>query len=167
MKSFSRRGFLIANSAPEMKWVYTFFLLLIALGFVTIAIYQYHVIGWGIDAIQRHYRGSETGLSFPKEFLELLSTAHAHAFIMGLVYLTLAHILIATRTTTKTRGVLIWLGFIATAGDILLPWGVRYLSPHLAFAFAPIWLGEWVAYGGMILVPLYDIWWKKPHGQTF
>lgn len=163
MKNFSRRGFLIANSTFEMKLVYTFFLCLTFVGFITIVTQQFFVIGWGVEAIRQHYLGGAVELSFPKSFLELLGTSHAHAFMMGLIYLTLAHIIVATRIAIKTQQFFIIVGFVVTALDILLPWGVRYLSPLFAVLFIPTWIGEWIVYLGFIVIPLYDMW--KPNGN--
>lgn len=158
MKSFTRSGFRIANSPQETKLVYTFFLIIILLGFATIAIYQCHVIGWGLDAIVQHYRGNERDMTFPKSFLQLLELSHAHAFIMGILYLTMAHILIATRISTHLIMFLIVVGFIVTLADLVSPWLIRYGGSEYAMVLLAAWIGEWIVYLSYIFIPMVDMW---------
>lgn len=160
MKNFTRRGYRIVDATWETKLLYSFFLVFTLIGLVTIAAYQCAIIGWNPAAIQGHYVGNEATMSFPKSFLQLLEITHAHAFIMGLVYLTLAHIVVATRLSDGMKRVLIIGGFIATTLDLLLPWGIRYGSVALAPLMPLAWVLEWVFYLSYILIPLYDMWIK-------
>lgn len=165
MKNFTRRGFLIANSSLETKLVYTFFLILIACGLATIAVYQFHIIGWGLEKIQAYYRGSAEGLHFPKEFLQLLETSHFHAFMMALIYLTLAHILIATRLSSRQKFSLLTIGFLVTLLDLLLPWAIRYGSSHFATGLLITWALQWFTYAAYVVIPLYDMWRRVDNGE--
>lgn len=160
MKSFSRSGYRIGNASSEVKWVYTFFLIFLAVGFATIGGYEFQ-IGFHPQAVSEHYRGVSDGgerMAFAKSFSTLLETTHFHAFIMGIIYLTLAHLFIATETPRGLKMFLIVAGFAFTFLDLLLPWAVRYVSS----AFSPVllftWIGEWVTYVAMVGLSFYDLW---------
>lgn len=161
MKNFSRRQYRIAEAPTATKLVYSFFLIFALVGWVTIAAFQCEVIGWGLETIRNHYLGNEAQMSFPKSFLQLLETTHAHAFIMGLLYLTLAHIVLGTRLAERMKLFLIILGFVATGLDLALPWLIRYAGAPWAALLPVAWVGEWIAYGSYILIPAYDMWLKK------
>ena len=81
---------------------------------------------------------------------------------MGLVYLTLAHIVIATHLDDTSKRLLLLGGFLATLMDLMLPWGLRYLSPSLVFLFPIAWIAEWIFYGAYLAIPLYDMWIRAP-----
>lgn len=158
MKNFTRRGYLIVNANRETKLVYTFFLCFVALGFVTIGIYQSRIIGWGMPQLIAHYLGDENQMMFPKEFLQLLETSHAHAFMMGIIYLTLAHILIACRIRPFWKKLLIYMGFLVTAIDLIGPWLIRYVSKDFAALLLGGWIWMWVIYLSYLVIPLIDMW---------
>jgi magnesium-transporting ATPase (P-type) len=159
MKSFSRPTYRINNAPSEIKWVYTFFLIFMIVGFATIGGYEFRQIGFHAQAVIEHYRGSsEEGMVFPKSFQTLLETTHFHAFIMGVIYLTLAHLFLATEVSRRMKMSLVIVGFICTFLDLLLPWAVRYLSSRFAPVLLAAWVGEWVSYMAMILLSLYDLW---------
>jgi len=162
MKSFSRRGYRISDASTDVKLIYSFFLIFALIGFATIAGFQCDIIGWSIEAIRGHYLGSESGLEFPRSFLQILETTHFHAFTMGILYLTMAHIVIATRISKTTKILLIVGAFVATVLDLLAPWGIRYISTHFIPLLLVGWAGEWLFYLSFILIPLYDMWIKPP-----
>ncbi len=161
MKNYTRRGYRIANANKDVKLIYTFFLLFVAIGFITVAAFQLHIIGWSWQAIQQHYLGSQTELTFPRSFLQLLETTHFHAFMMGIIYLTLAHILIATKIKQRMKYILLVGGFVATLLDLLAPWGIRYISPLFIPLLIVGWIGEWLFYLSYIIIPLRDMWGKN------
>ncbi len=164
MKSFSRPQYRIGNAPVEIKWIYTFFLIFLIVGFATIVGYAFLQIGFAPQTVAEHYRGSVEGgegMAFAKSFSALLETTHFHAFIMGIIYLTLAHLFVATETPRKLKLGLIASGFAFTFLDLLLPWVIRYGSAALAPALLVSWVGQWVAYMGMILISLYDLWLRK------
>jgi hypothetical protein len=159
MKDFSRKRYLVGQAAIEVRLIYTFFLIFMLCGFVTIAGYEFTRIGFGAHAMVEHYLGSEgTELRFPREFGEILETAHFHAFIMGIIFMTLAHLFVATTPSLRFRLTVIIAAFVCTFLDLILPAAIRYGSPAFAPLLVVAWSGEWLTYMAMILVSLLDIW---------
>lgn len=165
MKAFSRMNYRIGRAPMETKWVYTFFLVFMLVGLFTVGGYQFRQIGFQKASVAQHYRGSEesseTGLALAKPFAAMLETTHFHAFIMGIIYLTLAHLFLATDRSRRFKMIVVVSGFLATLMDLLLPWAVRYGSENFAGLLLGAWILEWFAYMTMIMVSLYDLWWNK------
>ncbi len=164
MRDFARAGFSLRQARRDVKLVYTGFLLFVAMGFTTNALVQLVRIGPTLHRIAAYYRGGELGqaMAFPKTFGELLELTHFHAFIMGVVFLILAHLCLATRLAPWLKALLILLACFSSLGDLASYWLIRYLSPAWALLQLLSWAGMWVGYGGMILVSLWEMWWGGP-----
>jgi len=90
-----------------------------------------------------------------------MEATHFHAFTMGLVYLVLAHLLLATSASERVKRAAIVLGFVGFAGDIAGGWLVRYGSAAFAFLLLACWMGQWVAVGAYVYFPLREMWFRR------
>lgn len=162
MKHFTYPPYRLFAATREVKLIYTGFLIFAAIGMLTIGLYQFKRIGATHDLIVAYYRGGELGqeMAFPKTFTQLLETTHFHAFIMGVSFLILAHLFIATSVGPLVKWFLISLAFFSSLGDIAGIWLIRYVSPAFALLQLASWLAMWLGYGALILVPLYEMWGK-------
>lgn len=160
MKNFTYPAYRLSAASREVRIIYTGFLIFVAVGMLTIGLYQFKRIGATVDLIVAYYRGGELGqeMTYPKTFTQLLETTHFHAFVIGIAFLTLAHIFIATGLTPRVKWSVIGLAFVSSQADIVGPWLIRYGSPAFALVQLFAWLGMWVAYGALILLPLYEMW---------
>ena len=160
MREFSKPGFRLAQLSREVKWVYTGFLILVGLGFCTNALFQVTRVGFTLDRIAMYYRGGELeqAMTFPKTFAQLLEITHFHTFLMGVIFLILAHLLIATARSPWLKTSLIILACAGSLGDIASYWLIRYVSPVFAVLQLLSWIGMWIGYGGMLVITLWDMW---------
>jgi hypothetical protein len=160
MREFGRSGFRLSQLQRDAKLVYTAFLVFVALGFCTNGLFQLTRVGPTLQHIATYYRGGELGqsMAFPKTFAELLELTHFHTFIMGVLFLILAHLALATDTSTRLKASLIVLACAGSLGDVASYWLIRYVSPVFALLQLLSWLGMWVGYGGMLVVALWDMW---------
>lgn len=168
MKAFGSNHYLLREARLEVRLVYTAFLLLALIGMATNAAFQLRHIGPTPQRVAAYYRGGNLGrqMSFPKTSRQLLEATHAHAFVMGLVYLVLAHLFVATAASPVLKRRLIALAFGGLVGDLASPWLIRYGSS----AFAPLllvsWLAEWVGFGAFLALPLKDMWFSRTGTET-
>jgi hypothetical protein len=167
LKNFTYPVYRLAAASREVRIIYTGFLIFAALGMLTIGLYQLKRIGVTYDLIVAYYRGGELEqeMTYPKTFTQLLETTHFHAFIMGISFLTLAHLFIATGLGPRMKWSVIGLAFFSSLADIAGPWLIRYISPAFAILQFFAWLGMWLGYGALILLPLYEMWgkgWTRP-----
>jgi hypothetical protein len=167
VRSFGSNGYLLSDARLEIRLVYSGFLVLVAIGLATMAIFQVGHIGPGPAAIAAYYRGGERGATmlFPKTARELVEVTHFHAFIMGIVYLVMAHLLVATRAPEPVKRAAIVLGFVGLAGDIAAAWLVRYVAAGFAYLLLAAWAAEWAAFGAFIYYPLREMWFSS--GRDF
>ncbi|MFQ5668730.1 MAG: hypothetical protein ACE5I7_20195 [Candidatus Binatia bacterium] len=163
MRAFGSNGYLLRDARLEVRLVYTAFLLLALIGMVTTAAFQLHHIGPTPRRAAAYYRGGEVGgqMSFPKTFRQLVEATHFHAFVMGLVYLVLAHLFIATTVSPVLKQWLIVLAFGGLVGDLASPWLICYGSSAFAHLLLVSWLAEWVGFGAFVAVPVRDMWFSQ------
>ena len=160
MRAFAGNGYLLRTARVEVRLVYTAFLLLTLIGMLTMAAFQLKHVGPTPGRIAAYYRGGERAgeMTFAKTFRELVEVTHFHSFIMGVIYLVLAHLFIATTVRPALKRWLIVAAFLGLAGDIVSPWLIVYVSGAFAPLLMVTWLGEWVSFGAFVFVPLVEMW---------
>ncbi len=160
MKAFANRGYLLRNARLEVRLVYTAFLVFVSIGMVTLAAFEFGHVGPRPSQVASYYRGGERNgeMTFAKTSRQLVETTHFHAFIMGIVYLVLAHLFIATRLPLGVQRLFILLAFAGLAGDLVAPWLITYVSGGFAYLEVGSWLAEWIGFGAFVAVPLFEMW---------
>ena len=163
MRAFGSGNYLLSDARFEVKLAYTGFLLLAVIGFASTAAFQLFHIGATPALIATYFRGGERGevMVFAKTARELAEATHFHAFTMGLVYLVLAHLLLATSAAERVKRAAVVLGFVAFAGDLVGMWLVRYGGAAFAFLVLACWMGQWVAFGAYVYFPLREMWFRR------
>src|SRR5919109_2233900 len=109
MRHFALSGFRLGRAPWEVRVVYTGFLGFSVVGLATIGLFQAVQIGIRLSAVAAYYHGggTETAMTFPKTFIQLLEVTHFHAFIMGVVFLILGHLLLTTGLSSFGKGALL------------------------------------------------------------
>lgn len=163
MKAFGGRYYMLRDARLEVRLVYSAFLVFVAIGMITVAAFQLHHIGTAPSEIASYYRGGERAgeMLFPKTSRELVETTHFHAFIMGVVYLVLAHLFIATSASPRLQRLMIILAFAGLAGDMITPWLIRYVSGAFSYLLLGSWIAEWIGFGAFVVVPIGEMWWTS------
>lgn len=161
MRSFAAgSGYLLRHARLEVRLIYTGFLVLVFIGLATMAAFEMHSIGPTPARIATYYIGGERGaeMAFGKSFRELVEVTHFHSFIMGIVYLVLAHLFVATAVPPRLKLALIVLAFAGLAGDLIAPWLIRYVSSAFAYLQLASWLCEWIGFAAFIYCPMQEMW---------
>ncbi len=168
MRDFAAPAFRLSRASQEIRLVYTAFLLLVALGLVTMGGMEAIRVGVRPSAIAAHYRGGEVGdeMAFAKPAGELMEVAHFHAFIMAVVFLILAHLFLATSFSARAKGTWLGLAFGSTVADLAGPWLVRYAAGGVAGLLVSAWAGLWASYGVLIAGALWEMWAVSPAGAA-
>jgi hypothetical protein len=81
-----------------------------------------------------YYRGNEERFMQPRSFAGLVEVLHFHSFAMGILLLTLTHLLLFVPLSMRIKAWGIATAFIAGMGDELSGWGVRFLHPGFAYS---------------------------------
>jgi hypothetical protein len=163
MRVFGSSGYLLSETRIEVRLVYTGFLVLAVIGLATMALLQWRHIGPTPGAIATYFRGGERdgAMAFPKTFRELVELTHFHAFIMGIVYLVLAHLVLATSASEVVKRVAIVLTLVGLVGDLVGVWLIRYVSGAFAWAQVLFWVAEWAGFSVFVYYPLREMWFRE------
>jgi hypothetical protein len=160
MKNFAAPSFRLRDASFEIRLIYSLFLIFILGGLATIWFFQFQRIGISYERIVAYYLGGEINgqMFFAKNLNALLEETHFHAFTMSVVFLILAHLFLATSLSRRAKLLFILTTFFSHVFDMSGSWLTRMISPNFAYLLMAAWLGLWVGYAAMILVPLTEMW---------
>jgi hypothetical protein len=163
MRIFGASGYLLSDARVDVRLAYTGFLVLAAIGMATMAMLQWVHIGPTPGNIATYFRGGERAgaMTFPKTVRELVELTHFHAFVMGVVYLVLAHLVVATSAPDLVKRVAIILAFVGLVGDLVGVWLIRYVSGAFAWAQLCFWIAEWVGFSAFVYFPMREMWFRE------
>lgn len=109
------------------------FLGYIALFWVSNGLMYFHKMGLNPASVVEYYLGSEDKFTQPKSYQSLLEVTHFHLFSMGILIVTLTHLLLFTSLSTTVKLWLTGTAFVAAVTDELAGWFVRFLHPAFAY----------------------------------
>jgi len=160
VKNFASSSFRLRDASFEIRLVYTLFLAFILGGLATTWAFQFQRIGLSYERIVAYYLGGEIQgqMFFPKNLNALLEETHFHTFMMSVVFLILSHLFLATSLGRKTKLFFILTTFFSHVFDTGSVWLIRIQSPVFTYLLMASWVGLWIGYLGMILIPLYEMW---------
>jgi hypothetical protein len=99
------------------------------------------------SSVVEYFRGSEEKFLEPRSLVGLLEQLHFHSFAMGILLLTLTHLLLFVPISSRIKAIGICTAFTAGIVGELAGWGVRYVHP----AFAVVKVGAFVTLQGIVL----------------
>ena len=115
---------------------------------VTNAGLYFSKMGLTPSSVIDYYRGNEDRYLQPRSLAGLLETLHFHSFAMGILLLTLTHLVLFVPISMRAKAFGIATAFGSGIAGELSGWGVRFLHP--GFAYAKI--GFFLLLQGSILV---------------
>jgi hypothetical protein len=86
------------------------------------------------SSVVEYYLGDEQRYLQPRSFLGMLEVLHFHSFAMGILLLTLTHLLLFVPLAPRTKAFAIAGAFVSAIADELAGWGVRFAHPAFAYA---------------------------------
>jgi len=135
-----------------LRVVYGGFLILATLGMLSQLGFQIERIGVTPRTVAQYYRGGEERgvMAFPKGAGQLLEVSHAHAFMMAVMFLILAHLFVATGAPASFKTIVLSATFGGMLGDLVAPWLIRYGAAWWAWLDVASWMAQGV--GAMIAI---------------
>ncbi|WP_186289557.1 hypothetical protein [Methylomonas koyamae] len=109
------------------------FLAYVALLWISNGLMYFHKMDLTAESVMSYYMGSEQNFTQPRSYQSLLEVSHFHLFAMGMLVLTLTHLMIMTSLPTWIK---IWLSvfiYLAAIADEVAGWLVRFVSPWFAY----------------------------------
>lgn len=84
-------------------------------------------------SVKAYYLGSEQDFSQPRSYQSLLEVAHFHLFAMGMLVLTLTHLMLMTDLPVRLK---VWLSasiYCSAIANEAAGWLVRFVHPDFAY----------------------------------
>jgi hypothetical protein len=154
VREFAKSSFTLREAPRPLRLIYGGFLLLVAIGLLTQIVFEIGRIGLAPQSIALYYRGGDVGniMTFPKAFGQLLEITHAHAFVMGVVFLILAHLFASTSGPPTFKAFVLGITFAGILGDLAGPWLIRYIAPGWAWLLLASWVTNGLGMGILVVV---------------
>lgn len=109
------------------------FLAYVALLWLSNGLMYFHHMDLSAESVITYYLGNEAEFTQPKSYQSLLEVSHFHLFAMGMLILTLTHLMLMTHLPTLLKVWLSTLIYTAAIADEAAGWLVRYAHPNFAY----------------------------------
>jgi len=144
-----------------LKLVLAWFLVYVALFWVTNALLYFGKMGLTPASVVAYYRGDESQFLQPRSYQGMLEIAHFHLFAMGILVLTMTHLLLFVPIAKAAKAWIVSLSFAAALGDEAAGWLVRFVAP----AFAYLKIGSFLVLQTTLAVMLVAVAWALATAQ--
>ncbi|RLA23305.1 MAG: hypothetical protein DRQ62_06520 [Gammaproteobacteria bacterium] len=113
-------------------------LILMFLGYILLlwisnGLMYFHKMDLTPTSVVSYYLGSEQDFTQPKSYQSLLEVSHFHVFSMGMLVLTLTHLMIMTNLSVSIKVSLSALIYLSAIADEAGGWLVRFVHPDFAY----------------------------------
>ncbi len=113
-------------------------LILMFLGYIALlcisnGLLYFHKMDLTAQSVMQYYLGSEQDFGQPRSYQSLLEVAHFHLFAIGMLILTLTHLMLMTDLPLLLK---VWLSaviYVSALSNELAGWLVRFVHPLFAY----------------------------------
>jgi hypothetical protein len=140
------------------------FLVFVALLWVTNGLLFFSQMSFDPASVVRFYRGSEEAFTQPRSFKVLLEISHFHLFAMGILVLTMTHLVLFAPIAVGTKAWLIVVSFASALADEAAGWLVRFVHPGFAWLKLAGFLTLQASLAIMIAIVAWAVWTTPPNG---
>jgi hypothetical protein len=137
------------------------FLAYIALLWVSNGMMYFHKMGLNPDSVVEYYLGSEEKFTQPKSYQSLLEVTHFHLFAMGMLAVTLTHLLLFTPLAVNLKVWLTGLTFSSAVADEIAGWLVRFAHPDFAWFKIGAFLTLEFSLAAMLILVSASLVWQR------
>lgn len=121
------------NRQVVLSTIVLLFLGYIFLLWLSNGLMYFHKMGLSAQSVIDYYLGSESRFTQPVSYQTLLEVSHFHLFAMGMLVLTLTHLLLFTPLAMGPKIWLTGLTFFSALADEGAGWLVRFVHPQFAY----------------------------------
>lgn len=121
------------TSNSLLRLIVCFFLFYILLFWGTNWLLFFQKMGLSYTSVVEYYLGSEERFLQPRTYHGLLEMAHIHLFAMGVLMLTLTHLLLFVPFSGRVKALLITVSFSSALSNEASGWLIRFIHPCFAY----------------------------------
>lgn len=140
------------------------FLVFVALLWITNALLFFSQMSFSPASVVAFYRGSDAAFTQPRSFKVLLEISHFHLFAMGILVLTMTHLVLFAPIGVSTKAWLIVVSFGGALADEASGWLVRFLHPGFAWLKLAGFAALQASLAAMIGIVSWAVWTTPPNG---
>jgi hypothetical protein len=109
------------------------FLGYVALLWVSNGMMYFHHMNLNPSSVIAYYLGSEEQFTAPRSYQGMLEVSHFHLFSMGMLVVTLTHLMLMTEFSIRLKIWVSGLTYISALADEAAGWLVRFAHPLFAY----------------------------------
>ena len=146
-----------------LRLVLCWFLVFVALLWVTNALLYFAKMSLDPASVVAYYRGNEATFTQPRSYQGLLEITHFHLFAMGILVLTMTHLLLFVPMANGRKALVVSIAFAAALADEAAGWLVRFVAPQFAYLKVAAFLTLEAALAFMVGAVLWAIFTTQPN----
>lgn len=116
-----------------LQLIIVLFITYVAILWLTNALLYFHKMGLTYASVTEYYLGSEEKFLPPRSYQGMLEITHFHLFAMGILLLTLTHLMLFVPLRSELKPWFIVVPFCAALLDEGGGWLVRFVHPLFAY----------------------------------
>lgn len=116
-----------------LQTIIVLFVAYVGLLWISNALLYFHKMSLTYTSVVEYYLGSEEKFMQPRSYQGMLEISHFHFFAMGILLLTLTHLMLFVPLADKYKPFLITWAFMSAIFDEGANWLVRFVHPLFAY----------------------------------
>jgi hypothetical protein len=133
------------------------FLGYIALLWVSNGLMYFHHMNLTPDSVISYYLGSEALFTQPRSYQGMLEVSHFHLFSMGMLIVTLTHLMLMTDFSVRLKIWLSSLTYLSALADEAGGWLVRFVHPLFAYFKIAAFLMLELSLAALLFVVIFSL----------
>jgi len=146
-----------------LRLVLAGFLVFVTLLWVTNGLLYFAHMSLDPASVVAFYRGVEEEFTRPRSYQVLLEISHFHLFAMGILVLTMTHLVLFAPLSVGTKALIIVVSFASALLDEAAGWLVRFVHPAFAYVKVLAFLALQASLGVMIAIVGWSVWRTPPN----
>lgn len=151
------------NRQMVLNTIVLLFLAYMVLLWVSLGLMYFHRMGLNVASVQDYYLGSPAKFTEPRSYQSLLEVSHAHLFAMGMLAVTLTHLLLFAPISDRIKVILSLCVYTGAIGDEGAGWLIRFVDPRFAIVKISMFLLMEVSLGLLILIVILGLLRQRKH----
>ncbi len=145
-----------------LRLIVVFFLIYVVFFWLSNLLLFFHKMSLDPQSVIDYYRGSEESFRQPRSYQGLLEVSHYHLFAMGILMLTVTHLLLFIPLAPRWKAFLIIACFGSAFLNEACSWLVRFAHPAFAYLKIFAFVSLQVSLLIVVLMGLYGLLSQKP-----
>lgn len=146
------------NRQLLLNTVVLLFMVYMLVLWISIGLMYFHKMNLTADSVVAYYLGSEANFTEPRSYQSLLEVSHAHLFSMGMLAVTLTHLLLFAQLPVLLKIGLSLAVYLAAIGDEAAGWLVRFVHPGFAYLKIAMFVMLELSLGSLIVLVAWSLW---------